>query len=134
MGKARAQTAKAGVTLDAGALIALERGNARMIALLREIVATRGQIRIPAGVVGQVWRDGGRQAVLARLLRSSQVEVRSLDEQLARACGEVCAAAATSDVIDASVIIIAREHGDTIVTSNIGDLRRLDPTATIERI
>jgi hypothetical protein len=105
-----------------------------MIALLREVVATRGRLRIPAGVVAQVWRDGAGQAVVARLLRSSQVEVRGLDEQLARACGELCAAAGTSDVIDASVVILAREHGDTIVTSDVDDLRRLDPTAALERI
>jgi hypothetical protein len=42
--------------------------------------------------------------------------------------------AGTADVIDASVIITAREHGDTIVSSDVPDLRRLDPSAAIERI
>jgi hypothetical protein len=134
VGKARDQATQAGVTLDAGALIALERGDRRMIALLREIAAAHGRFRVPAGVLGQVWRDGSKQAVLARFLRSAQVDVRLLDEQLARACGELCAAAETADVIDASVIITAREHGDTIVSSDVPDLRRLDPSAAIERI
>jgi hypothetical protein len=105
-----------------------------MLALLREIVARRARVRIPAGVVGQTWRDGSRQAVLARFLRSSQVEIRALDGQLARACGELCAASGTSDVIDASVVITARERRDTIISSDVVDLRRLDPTARIERI
>jgi predicted nucleic acid-binding protein len=122
------------VTLDAGALIALARGDHRMIALLREIAARHARIRIPAGVVGQTWRDGARQVLLARLLRSSQVEVRVLDGQLARACGELCAATGTADVIDASVVITASEHRDTILTSDVADLRRLDPSATVERI
>jgi hypothetical protein len=122
------------VTLDTGALIALERGDGRMIALLRAVAAKRGRFRVPAGVVGQAWRDGSRQAVLARFLRSSQVELRPLDGTLARACGELCAATGTADVIDASVIVSAREHRDPIITSDAEDLRRLDPTAVIERI
>jgi predicted nucleic acid-binding protein len=134
MGKTRAQASQAAVTLDAGALIALERGNGRMIALLQELAARSGRIRVPAGVVGQVWRDGARQVVLARLLRSPQVEINGLDADLARASGEVCGAADTSDVIDASVVITARQHGDTIVTSDVEDLQRLDPSAVIERI
>jgi hypothetical protein len=134
VGKARDQETQAGVTLDAGALVALERGNHRMIALLREVSTARGRFRIPAGVLGQVWRAGSKQAVLARFLRSAQVEVRPLDEALARVCGELCAVSGTADVIDASVVITAREHGDTIVSSDVGDLRRLDPRAAIERI
>jgi hypothetical protein len=122
------------VTLDSGALIALERGSGRMIALLHEVAARSGRVRVPAGVVGQAWRDGARQAVLARFLRSSQVEINALDADLARACGELCGAAHTSDVVDASVVITARQHRDTIVTSDVVDLRRLDPSAVIERI
>lgn len=134
MGKSRAQEAQAGVTLDAGALIALERGDRRMLALLRALAKSAGRVRVPAGVVGQVWRDGSRQSVLARFLRSTEVELRSLDGRFARACGELCAATGTADVIDASVVLTAREHGDAIVTSDVADLRRLDPSAVLERI
>jgi hypothetical protein len=125
---------QAGVTLDAGALIALERGERKMVALLQEALSSGACLRIPAGVIGQAWRGGAKQAVLARLLRSDHVEIRVLDEYLARACGELCAATATADVIDASVVITAREHGDSIVTSDVDDLRRLDPAAKIERV
>jgi hypothetical protein len=62
-------------------------------------------------------------------LRSEEVEIVPLDEQLARSCGELCGAASASDVIDASVVIVARERRDVIVTSDPGDLRRLDPVA-----
>ena len=86
---------------------------------------------MPAGVVGQAWRDGRVQATLARFLRSEEVEIVPLDEQLARSCGELCAAANSQDVIDASVVIVARERRDTIVTTDPNDLRRLDPAAQI---
>jgi hypothetical protein len=64
-------------------------------------------------------------------LRSEEVEIVPLDEQLARSCGELCAAANTSDIIDASVVILARERRQPIVTSDPHDLRCLDPEAPI---
>ena len=134
MGKTRARNTTAGITLDAGALIALDRGEKRMIALLGQALAQRRTLRIPAGVVGQAWRDGRTQAALARFLRTEEVEIVSLDEQLSRSCGELCGATGTSDVIDASVVILARERRDVIVTSDPDDLRRLDPQSPIFQI
>jgi len=130
MGRTRTRTT-AGIVLDAGALIALDRGDKRMIALLHRALTQGRVFRVPAGVVGQAWRDGRIQATLARFLRSKEVEIIALDEQLARSCGELCGAADSSDIIDASVVILARERRDPIVTSDPSDLRRLDPAAQI---
>jgi PIN domain len=134
VGKPRTEASQASVTLDAGALIALDRGAGRMIALLQRAVTTGARLRVPAGVIGQAWRDGTRQARLARFLRTPHVEIAPLDGELARACGELCAASRTRDVIDASVVITAREHDDVILTSDVEDLRRLDPSVRLERI
>jgi predicted nucleic acid-binding protein len=130
MGRTRTRTA-AGIVLDAGALIALDRGDKRMIALLHRALAQGRTFRVPAGVVGQTWRDGRAQVTLARFLRSEEVEIVPLDEHFARSCGELCAAANSADVIDASVVILARARRDPIVTSDPNDLRRLDPAAQI---
>jgi hypothetical protein len=130
VGRARTRTA-AGIVLDAGALIALDRGNKRMIALLQRALAQGRAFRVPAGVVGQAWRGGPDQAMLARFLRGEEVEIVPLDGQIARSCGELCAAANSPDVIDASVVILAKQRGDPIVTSDPNDLRRLDPSAQI---
>jgi hypothetical protein len=130
MGRTRARTA-AGLVLDAGALIALDRGDKRMIALLYRALAQGRAFRVPAGVVGQAWRDGRVQVTLARFLRSEEVEIIPLDEQLARSCGELCGATNSPDIIDASVVIIARKRRDPIATSDPNDLRRLDPAAPI---
>ncbi len=73
-----------GIVLDAGALIALDRGDKRMIALLQRALTQGRALRISAGVVGQVWRNGLVQVNLARLLRSHEVVVIPLDDQLAR--------------------------------------------------
>jgi hypothetical protein len=87
--------------------------------------------RVPSSVLGQAWRDGRVQVTLARFLRSEEVETVPLDAQLARSCRELCAATNTSDIIDASVVILARGRQDPIVTSDPHDLRLLDPAAPI---
>jgi hypothetical protein len=134
MGQTRAGKTTAGITLDTGALIALDRGDKRMIALLRQALAQSFAFRVPSGVLGQAWRDGRVQVTLGRFLRSEEVEIIPLDEQLARSCGELCAATNTSDIIHASVVILARKRQDAIVTSHPTDLRRLDPRAQIIEI
>jgi len=112
--------------LDAGALVAFER-NDRRVRRLIELAAEHGaSVYVPAGVVGQVWRDGSRQARLARLLKSGLLDVRDLDLEEARAAGTLCGMTATADVIDASVALLARRHDAAVVTSDPDDLRRLD--------
>lgn len=130
MGRARTRRS-ACLVLDAGALIALERGDKRMIALLERALLSGVAFRVPAGVVGQVWRDGRVQAMLARFLRSEEVEIVAMDGLLARSCGELCGVTKSRDIVDASVVIVARENGATIVTSDEKDLLRLDPGAQI---
>ena len=130
MGKTRTRTS-AGIVLDAGALIALDRGDKRMIALLHRAIAQGRMFRVPAGVVGQAWRDSRVQMTLARFLQSEEVEIIPLDEQLARTCGELCGAAGSADIVGASVVILARQRRDPVITSDPNDLRRLDPAAQI---
>src|ERR1043166_1330325 len=86
------------------------------------------RFRIPCGVVGQALRNGRVQVALARFLRMDEGEVIPLAEQLPRARGELCGATNPADIIDASVVILAKARGDYIVTSDPRDLRRLDPT------
>jgi len=116
------------LVLDAGALIAFERGDRSVLGLVVRAVALRASIVVPAGVVGQVWRDGRRQARLARLLAARTVTIEPLDDARARAAGQLCGARGTRDVIDASVALAARAHGAAVATSDAADLRRLDPS------
>lgn len=116
-----------GVTLDTGALIGIERNDRRVVTLIARAREQGLVFSIPAGVIGQVWRDGSRQARLARFLRSESVEVEALDDQRAREAGQLCGVRHTSDVIDASVVLCARRRGHGVVTSDPADMRRLDP-------
>jgi hypothetical protein len=119
------------LVLDAGALIAVERGD-RATAALIEVGRQDGrEVVVPAAVVAQIWRDGPRRARVARLLNSSGVSVEPLTDALARATGTLCGVTETDDVVDASVVIVALRHAATVLSSDRDDLIRLDPTLTI---
>ncbi len=115
------------VILDAGGFVAVERGDRDLMAIIkRERIAGRTPLT-HGGIVGQVWRGGtGRQANLSRLLAG--VEVVPLDGALGRRTGVLLGAAATSDVIDAALVLLARD-GDEIHTSDPNDLTTLAITA-----
>ena len=118
---------QAGATLDTGALIGIERGTRSMTALLVRARESGARLTVPAGALAQAWRDGATQVRLARFLSSGLCEVVPLDEQGARSAGRLCGASGTSDVIDASVVVVARLRGQAAVTSDADDLHRLDP-------
>jgi hypothetical protein len=130
MGNARPRS----IVLDAGAVIAFERGDARMRALVRASLEAGVRLIIPAGALGQVWRDTARQAPLHALVKGPTTVVPPLDQVLAEAAGVLCGRAGTSDVVDASVVLVARRERALVVTSDVDDLRRLDPRLPLERI
>lgn len=102
--------------LDTGALIAFERGDRRVAALLEATRRRRHRVITSSGCVAQAWRDGARQARLARLL-SGTAEV-PLDSSRSRRVGELCATAGSADVVDAHLALLAHDS-DAIVTSDL---------------
>ena len=119
------------LTLDAGALIAFERGDRAVVAIIARAAQREEVLAVPAGVVGQVWRDGRRQARIARLLGSKVVEIEPLDDARARAAGQLCGVRGTTDVIDASVALCARARDHGVLTSDPDDIAHLDATLRI---
>jgi predicted nucleic acid-binding protein len=113
----------AGLTLDAGALIAYERGEER----IREILAVgyaRGFVpTIPAIVLAEVWRGDAKDARVARLLKASSIE--TVDERLARAAGSLRRTIPGAGTIDACIAVGVRRRGDAIATSDPADMRAL---------
>lgn len=108
--------------LDAGAFVAFERGDQRVRAHLAAARRLGLELTTTSPVVGQVWRDGRRQALLARMLAATRVDAP--DEHAARRAGELLAKSRTDDVVDALVVALARD-GDTVVSSDPGDIERL---------
>lgn len=112
-----------GLVLDAGALIAFDRGNREVAALVEATRRRREQILTSSGCVAQAGRSGGaRQALLARLLQG--VDERPLDPSGSRNVGALCAKAAATDIIDAHVALLANDL-DIVLTSDVHDLQEL---------
>jgi hypothetical protein len=118
------------LVLDSGALIALERGDRDLMALLKqELLAGRSPVT-HGGVVGQVWRGGSRrQANLARLLPA--LDVAPLDLLLGQRAGSLLGRVRRSDVVDAALVLLAAD-GDSILTSDPKDLVPLAAAAGVE--
>lgn len=112
------------LVLDAGAFVAVDRGDRAMLARLRAAQQAGLELRSTGAVIAQVWRDpaAGRQADLARLLGS--VDVKAVDERLGREAGVLLGQAGTQDAVDASVVAVSRT-GDRIVTSDPGTIAPL---------
>lgn len=122
----------AAVVLDTGALIAIDRGDRRIGAVVHE-AARHGIDAVTSSVcVAEAWRDPARQARLARALAG--VIEYALDPHTARACGAVLARSGTSEVADTAVALLAHDH-DVVLTSDAGDIQHLlDTTGSAAEI
>ena len=119
------------VILDAGALIALERGDKRMAALATVLARDEIPAFVPAGVVAQVWRGSARQHDLARLLATDAVRVDPMDGTTARAIGVLLGTSGSSDVVDGHVALLGMRTRGKVFTSDEADLRRIAPRLDI---
>lgn len=107
------------VVLDAGALIGIDRDDRRVAGLIELARRAGADLVTVAPAVAQAWRGGSRQARLARWLPMVEVRVTELAD--AKAAGELLAASATSDAVDA-LVALAALPGDQVLTSDPGDL------------
>ena len=114
------------LVLDAGGLIALEHDDRASWVRLKAAHA-KGEVLTNAAVLGQVWRGGARQARLSHALAG--VDVLPVDAALGHAAGELLGSTHSSDLVDATIVLIAQD-GDEIVTSDVDDL---SPLATSGR-
>jgi len=114
------------LVLDAGALIAHERGSRTVQAFLERAHRHSEDVRTTTAVVAQTWRGDPKQARLAMLLRG--VDERILTSDQARLVGRLLRRAGTADVVDGTIVDIAND-GDEILTSDPADIRALALTA-----
>ena len=108
---------------DTGVLLAVERDDRRMLSIHRLAIDDLRQLVVPTVVVAQVWRDGRRQAKLARFLETC--EIRGVGIEVAKAAGVICGKAGTRDAVDAIVATMALVLGATVFTSDPDDIKRL---------
>lgn len=107
--------------LDAGVLIAIDRGDASARALLAALARSGRTPHTTHPVLAQVWRDGARQGRLARFVRAAVVH--PFDD--GAAIGAILARSGTSDVVDAHLVAVGVTHGLDILTGDVDDIGRI---------
>jgi predicted nucleic acid-binding protein len=107
--------------LDAGFLISVDRGERAAREFLTAALRHETPLTTTHPVVAQVWRDGARQARLARFLQS--VVVVALDD--GPEVGNLLARSGTSDIVDAHLVVVAVRRSEPILTGDVHDLTSL---------
>ncbi|HTR96187.1 MAG TPA: PIN domain-containing protein [Trebonia sp.] len=120
--------------LDAGALIAQERGDVKVAAIFKVAAAQRIEMVLPSVVLAQVWRNGARQVQLARTLSNPGVTEAPLHHEDAKRVGELLRESATTDVADAHVAVLAARLGAAVITSDAGDITKLNPALPVVQV
>jgi hypothetical protein len=116
-----------GITFDAGGLIALDRNDRKVVALIARAAERGLRITIPATALAQAMRNPARQARLSRLIRQAGTDLIALDGPDATAVGLLLARTATADIVDAHVVVCAQRAGQAVITSDPADLTRIAP-------
>jgi hypothetical protein len=110
------------LVLDAGGLIAIDRRDRAVGAMLRIAQREAIPLRTSAAVLAQVWRAGSRQVNLARVLVG--VDTAVLDGLSGKRIGELLARTRGSDVVDGHLGLMVQE-GDIVLTSDPRDINRI---------
>lgn len=110
-----------GLTLDAGALIALERRKQRVVGLLTVAHEDGWVVRAPSTAIAEWWR--GRTDLREAILAS--IDVEPITTALAKLAGEAIGKVRGATLADALVMASAALHGDRVLTGDVGDLQRL---------
>lgn len=120
--------------LDAGALIAYERRDPKVTVLIEEAFGSRIEMVLPSVVLAQVWRDGSRQALLSRVLRNPGLVEAPFHHEDAKRVGELLRESATTDVADAHVVVLAGRLRAPVITSDPGDISKLNAELPLIRV
>lgn len=107
---------------DAGALMAADRDDQKIWRFHATILRMNRRPVVPTPVLAQAWRNPA-QARLGMLLRGS--DIRPLDDVLARAAGRLCGETKTTDIVDATVAVLAVNLNATVLTSDPNDITHL---------
>jgi predicted nucleic acid-binding protein len=110
------------ITLDTGALIAIERRRQRMLRVLRAAEQTATPIVVPAVVLAEWWREPPTER-MRTLLEAFAIE--SVDAERAKLAGRSMTAVPEATTIDALVMASAAVRGGVVYTSDVDDLQRL---------
>lgn len=104
--------------------MSVDRGDRAARDVLRVAFDEGLELHTTAPIIAQAWRNGAKQARLARFIRG--VTVHEFDTTNGRRVGELLGSAGSSDVVDAHLVVVARSLALDVLT---GDPSDIDPLA-----
>lgn len=109
---------------DAGVFMALENPSQRgtVLALVQKMQAEGIDPVTNVAALAQVWRSPSTQVPVSMLVKATTVH----DFGDPRVIGARCARAGTSDVVDASLAVLASQLDMTVLTTDPGDMAALE--------
>ena len=117
--------------LDAGVLIAIDKRDRAVGAMLRVLQRDGVPVVTSSAIVAQSWRDPRRQVNLARLLTG--VDIAALDDVAAKKVGELLRANGTSDLADAHLSLLVQPQ-DRVLTSDEDEIKALLRTRRVKAV
>ncbi len=119
------------IIFDSGAIIASEKNEPTVAALLKAARKNRTPILVPATVVAETWRGPSTHPRTASLFGAVD-GFPELNEQGARQVGALLALSGTAAVVDGNVVALAiAQPPATIVTSDVNDIAHLLQSAKV---
>jgi len=115
--------------LGASALVAVDKRDRAVGAMLRVLQRDGVPVLTSAGALAQVWREGRRQANLARVIPG--IDVAALDDASAKRVGELLRQNRTDDLVDAHVALLVQPE-DRVLTSDQPDIKALLRTRRVK--
>jgi predicted nucleic acid-binding protein len=118
--RSRPQAPPQRLILDAGAVIALSRADARPRAVLTAALEVGAHVSIPSVVVAETVRGAASDAPVNRVLKAVG-DVDVADEPIGRIAGQLLGKSGSSETVDAIVVATAVEAGGAIVLTGDPD-------------
>jgi predicted nucleic acid-binding protein len=119
------------IVLDSGAIIASERNDPTIAAVLNAARKNRVTVVVPSTVVAETWRGPSTHPRTGQLFGSVNT-FPELNERTAKAVGALLAKSKTKAIVDGNVVSIAIARlPATIVTSDVHDIAHLLKSAGI---
>lgn len=108
---------------DAGVFIAVESPSQRrtVLEIVDQLQVDGIELATNEAALAQAWREPARQGHMTRLVRA--MDVHPFGDS--RIIGQRCARTGTSDVVDASLAVLADQLGAKVLTTDAADFRRL---------
>ncbi|MDE0133224.1 MAG: hypothetical protein OXM54_00150 [Acidimicrobiaceae bacterium] len=112
---------------DAGVFIAVESPSQRraVLEIVDRLQVEGTMLATNEAALAQAWREPARQVHMTRLVRA--IDVYPFGDP--RVIGQRCARTGTSDVVDASLAVLADQLDVKVLTTDAADFRRLGVNA-----